>query len=84
MIHIFIISKNNIENFLHDFDRSTSTTKLKSLIDDLNLFISEVEYKTSVFRKSKYIQNLLTIDYKNVRFYNFIISLVIILFYFYF
>ena len=75
--HFYYISKNNIENFLHDVDRSTSTTKLKSLIDALNLFMSEVEYKTSVFRKSKYIQNLLTIDYKNVGFYNFIISLVI-------
>ncbi len=75
--HFYYISKNNIENFLHDVDRSTSTTKLKSLIDALNLFMSEVEYKTSVFKKSKYIQNLLTIDYKNVGFYNFIISLVI-------
>ena len=75
--HFYYVSKNNIDNFFNDVDRSSSTTKLKSLIEELNLFMSEVEYKTEVYRKRKYVQNLLTIDYKNVDFYNFCISLLI-------
>ena len=75
--HVYYISKSNIENFFNNVDRSSGTTKLKALIDVLNLFMSEVEYKSSVFKKSQYIISLLAIEYKNVDFYNFIISLLI-------
>ena len=75
--HVYYISKTNIENFYNNVDRSSATTKLKSLIDELNLFMTEVEYKSHIFKKSKYIQTFLAVDYKNVYFYNFLISLLI-------
>ena len=56
---VYLISKNNIEAFLDEVDRSSPTTKLKSLIDQLNFFFSEVEYKFSHLKKFKYLKWML-------------------------
>jgi hypothetical protein len=74
---VYLISKNNIEKFLDEVDRSSSTTKLKSLIDKLNFFVSEVDYKYTNLKKSKYLKWMLEVDYLNVDFINFCISLII-------
>jgi hypothetical protein len=74
---VYLISKNNIQVFFDEVDRSSSTTKLKSLIDKLNFFMSEVDYKYSNLKKSKYLKWMLEVDYKDVDFINFCLSLLI-------
>lgn len=74
---VYLISKNNIDVFFNEVDRSSSTTKLKSLIDKLNFFMSEVDYKYSNLKKSKYLKWMLEVDYKDVDFINFCLSLLI-------
>jgi hypothetical protein len=74
---VYLISKNNTDTFFDEVDRSSSTTKLKSLIDKLNFFMSEVDYKYTNLKKSKYLKWMLEVDYKNVDFLNFCLSLVI-------
>lgn len=74
----YLISKNNIDNFFDSVDRTSSTTKIKSLIDALSFFQSEVEYKENFLKEnSKSSKWLLEIEYKNVDFINFCLSLVI-------
>ena len=51
--------------------------KLKSLIEELDSFYSEIEYKKEVYRKSRYILFLLNINFNRVIFYNFCISMII-------
>lgn len=75
----YMISKNNIDNFFETVDRSSRTNKLKSLIDVLSLFKTEVTYKDQFLNdhKSKLFRMLLKIEYKDVDFINFCMSLFI-------
>jgi hypothetical protein len=72
---VYLISRNNIDIFLDEVDRSSSTTKLKSLIDVLNSFLNEVEYKNSIQKKSTSLKWMMDVDYKDMDFMNFIFSL---------
>ncbi len=74
----YLISKNNIDNFFDSVDRTSSTTKIKSLIDILSFFQSEVEYKEKYLKEhSKIYKWLLEIEYKQVDFFNFCMSIII-------
>ena len=73
----YFISKNNIEKFFDEVDRSSSTTKLKSLIDVLNGFMYEVNFKYDAFKDAPYLKWMFAIDYKNVDFFNFCCALLI-------
>jgi len=74
----YLISKNNIDNFFDSVDRTSSTTKIKSFIDALSFFQSEVEYKENFLKESsKAFKFLFEIEYRNVDLINFCLSLVI-------
>jgi inositol 1,4,5-triphosphate receptor type 3 len=74
----YLISKNNLDNFFDGVDRTSSTTKTKALINVLHFFQSEVEYKEKFLKEnSKSSKWLLGIEFKNVDFINFCLSLVI-------
>jgi hypothetical protein len=73
------ISQNNFNNFYDEVDRTSSTTKLKGLIEKLPYFETEVSYKYNNIQttKSEYLKFFLEIDYKRLDLMNFIISLFI-------
>jgi hypothetical protein len=74
---VHLISQNNIDEFFDTVDRSSSSTKLKSLIDKLNFFLSEVEFKYEHLQKNAGLKKMFEIDYKDGDFYNFLFSLCI-------
>ena len=74
---VYLISKRNIEAFFEEVDRSSSTTKLKSFLDQLNLFCLEVEYKEKHLKNSVSLKRMLEIDYKNADLMNFFFALLI-------
>lgn len=73
----YLISKNNMEKFFDEVDRSSSTTKLKAFIESLNTFMYEVNFKYNTFKKASYLKWMFGIYYKNVDFFNFCCSLAI-------
>ena len=70
----YYISKNNIHSFFKYVDRTSGKTKLQSLLDNLDVFFFEIEFKKEVNRKAKYKLFFLQIDYNKINIYNFIIS----------
>ena len=48
-----LVSKTNIDTFFDEVDRSSPSTKLKSLIDEINFFMCEVEYKSAFLKKKE-------------------------------
>ena len=75
--HYYYISKSNKQSFFKDVDRSSATKKLKSLIEYLDVFYSEIEFKKEINRKAKYKLFFLGIDYGNINIYNFCIASII-------
>ena len=75
--YYYYISKSNKISFFKDVDRSSATKKLKSLIEFLDVFYSEIEFKKEINRKAKYKLFFLGIDYGKINIYNFIISSII-------
>ena len=75
--YYYYISKSNKIAFFKDVDRSSATKKLKSLIEELDVFYSEIEFKKEINRKSKYKLFFLGIDYGKINIYNFAISSII-------
>ena len=75
--YYYYISKSNKIAFFKDVDRSSATKKLKSLIEELDVFYSEIEFKKEINRKSKYKLFFLGIDYNKINIYNFAISSII-------
>jgi hypothetical protein len=73
----YFISKNNIENFFDTVDRTSSTTKIKAMIEMISLFHFEVKYKEKFLEKNKNLKWLLEIEYKKVDRINFCLSLCI-------
>lgn len=74
----YLVSKNNIENFFDTVDRTSSTTKIKSLIDIISFFKSEVEFKENFLKNnSKRLKWLLEIEFKNVDLITFCLSMAI-------
>ena len=74
---IEMISNSKIENFFKDADRTSSSSKLKYLINNVNFFLCEVDYKKENLKKSPSLKWMLEVDFKNVDFFNFIISIII-------
>lgn len=72
----YLLSKTSIDRFLDEVDRSSSATKLKSLIENLNNFIAEIEYKLKI-GKSKILKKMLEVDYSLGDKLNFIFALLI-------
>jgi inositol 1,4,5-triphosphate receptor type 3 len=72
--HYYYISKNNIQNFFKYVDRTSAKQKLGSLLENLDTFFFEIEFKKEVNRKAKYKLFFLQIDYNKINIYNFIIS----------
>ena len=75
--YYYYISKSNKISFFKEVDRTSSTKKLKSLIEFLDVFYSEIEFKKEINRKSKYKLFFLGIDYGKINIYNFAISSII-------
>ena len=75
--YYYYISKSNKISFFKEVDRSSATKKLKALIEFLDVFYSEIEFKKEINRKSKYKLFFLGIDYGKINIYNFIISSII-------
>ena len=75
--YYYFISKSNKQSFLKDVDRSSETSKLKSLIEILDVFYSEIEFKKEINRKAKYKLFFLAIDYGKIDIFNFVIPLII-------
>ena len=75
--YYYYISKSNKITFFKEVDRSSATKKLKSLIDYLDVFYSEIEFKKEINRKFKYKLFFLGIDYGKINIYNFAISSII-------
>ena len=75
--HYYYISKSNKQSFFKDVDRSSATKKLKSLIEYLDVFYSEIEFKKEINRKAKYKLFFLAIDYGKINIYNFCIASII-------
>jgi hypothetical protein len=74
---VHLISQSNIDEFFDTVDRSSSSTKLKSMIDKLNFFLSEVEFKYEHLQKNYGLKKMFEIDYKDADLYNFLFSLFI-------
>jgi len=74
---VYLISKRNIDSFFDEVDRSSSTTKLKGFLDQLNLFCTEVEYKEKHLKSSTYLKRMLEIEYSNADLMNFFFALFI-------
>ena len=72
--HYYYISKNNIQSFFKYVDRTSAKQKLQSLLENLDTFFFEIEFKKEVNRKAKYKLFFLQIDYNKINIYNFIIS----------
>ena len=72
--HYYYISKNNIHSFFKYVDRTSAKTKLQSLLESLDAFFFEIEFKKEVNRKAKYKLFFLTIDYNKINIYNFCIA----------
>jgi len=72
--HYYYISKNNIHSFFKYVDRTSAKTKLQSLLEALDAFFFEIEFKKEVNRKAKYKLFFLTIDYNKINIYNFCIA----------
>ena len=70
----YYISKNNIQTFFKYVDRTSAKQKLQSLLENLDAFFFEIEFKKEVNRKAKYKLFFLQIDYNKINIYNFIIS----------
>ena len=70
----YYISKNNIHSFFKYVDRTSAKQKLQSLLENLDVFFFEIEFKKEVNRKAKYKLFFLQIDYNKINIYNFIIS----------
>ena len=75
--YYYYISKSNKISFFKEVDRSSAIKKLKSLIEFLDVFYSEIEFKKEINRKSKYKLFFLGIDYGKINIYNFAISSII-------
>ena len=75
--YYYYISKSNKISFFKDVDRTSATKKLKSLIEFLDVFYSEIEFKKEINRTSKYKLFFLGIDYGKINIYNFAISSII-------
>ena len=75
--YYYYISKSNKISFFKEVDRSSATKKLKSLIEFLDVFYSEIEFKKEINRKSKYKLFFLGIDYGKINVFNFILSSII-------
>jgi len=75
--YYYYISKSNKISFFKDVDRSSATKKLKSLIEFLDVFYSEIEFKKEINRRAKYKLFFLGIDYGKINIFNFIISSII-------
>ena len=75
--HYYFISKNNKQSFFKNVDRSSAIKKLKSLMEILNSFYSEIEYKKEINRKDKYKLFFLGIDYGLINIYNFTIAIIV-------
>lgn len=73
----YLISKNNMETFFDEVDRSSSTTKLKSFIDSLNTYLYEINFKYDSIKRAPYLKWMFGIYYKNIDFFNFCCSLAI-------
>ena len=74
---VFLISKRNIDSFFDEVDRSSSTTKLKGFLDQLNLFCTELDYKQKHLKNSSYLKRMLEIEYSNADLMNFFFALFI-------
>ena len=74
---VYYISKTNIDKFFDEVDRSSSTTKLKEFIANLEYFLYEVNFKFNAFKKANYLKWMFNIDYKSVDLLNFYCSLLI-------
>ena len=72
--HYYYISKNNIHSFFKYVDRTSAKTKLQSLLENLDAFFFEIEFKKEINRKAKYKLFFLQIDYNKINIYNFLIS----------
>ena len=75
--HYYYISKSNIQTFFKYVERTSAKQKLQSLLENLDVFFFEIEFKKEVNRKAKYKLFFLQIDYNKINIYNFIISSVI-------
>ena len=75
--YYYYISKSNKITFFKEVDRTSATKKLKSLIEYLDVFFSEIEFKKEINRKQKYKLFFLGIDYGKINIYNFAISSII-------
>lgn len=73
----YLISKHNIAQFFEKVDRTSSTTKLKGLVEELNLFHSEVKFKLSNLKQNEEVKGWMGYDYEKVDIFNFVISCVI-------
>ena len=60
---VYLISNSNMNNFLLEVDRDSSTTKLKGLNSQLNYFLSEIEYKYKHIKKSNILKWMLEVEY---------------------
>lgn len=72
---VHYIDKKSIDNFLNKVDRSSSTKKLKGLLNRLNHFISEIEYRYVYTKKSRFFKWMLDIDYSYVDKLNFFFAI---------
>ena len=74
---VYYIDKSNIDRFFDEVDRSSSTTKLKALIQELNKYLYEVVFKYEEFQKNPEIKELYSYEYKALDRHNFYIATVI-------
>jgi len=75
--YVYLISDNNINTFFDFVDRKTSTSKLKALLDKLDTFCQEVKFKKERLGENPNLKWMLDINYKDVDFMNFILSVII-------
>jgi len=71
----YLINETNIENFFKNADRSDATTKITSLLDSLQNFQIEINYKLNI--KNRFKRYLLRYDYKITDFISLILALII-------
>jgi len=71
----YLINQTNIRNFFKNANRIDATTKITSLLDSLENFQIEIDYKLNI--KNNFKQYLLRYDYKITDFISFILSLII-------
>lgn len=74
----FRISDSNLQYFFDNVDRSSTTSKLKALIKETDLFVMEVDYKIkNIDHNDNWTREWMEFNYEKVDIFNFIMACVI-------